>query len=280
MEKVTMWGLLKSDEEQVRNELRAGKTSNRSREICKKLLSDELGSMLLRYNAAYIGDKSRQIVADCITATARDELDLLMTGAIEKKTERRKKTTNGAFDLLIAVILCVVAALLIERMAVVSYFCMACGILCAYVSGRVWFAAPQVSVQATVDPDLIWAVMKKTAETMDRKIEEFSNQEQIRDSHGVLLADGEDAPLDQAALNLFSDLLEARYVGNGDFALRQLSKIRPYLIKHGVTLINYSEDKDELFELLPTKGKTVTQRPAMVSGKELLIMGKAVVHME
>ena len=280
MEKTSMASLLKADEERVCNELRAGVSIEKNRESCLKLLSDELGTMLLRYNAAYGADKMRQAAADCVTATARDQLELLLAGEAEKKVSRRQQTSGGAFLLLAAVILCVATAVLITRIPVAGYICLACAGLSAYVSGRVWYKERQVTVRATLDPERVWAVMSKTAETMDRKIEDFSAQEHARESKGELTAEGEHAPMDQPALELFADLLEAKYSGSGDFALRQLKNVPPYLLKQGITLVDYSEEQEDLFELFPSKNKTATQRPAILAGDKLLMMGKATVQEE
>lgn len=280
METTSMSGLLQADGERVRNELRAGVNIEKNRESCLKLLSDELGTMLLRYNAAYGADSMRQAVADCVTATARDQLELLLTGEAEKKASHRQQTAGGAYGLLAAVLLCVAAAVLLTRIPIAGYICLACAVLSAYISGRVWYKERQVDVRATLDPERVWDVFSKTAETMDRKIEDFSAQDWIRESKGDLTAHGENAALDRAALELFAGLLEAEYTGSGDFALRQLRKVPPYLTGQGVTLVDYSQEREDLFELFPSKKRTATQRPAILEGNDLLMMGKATVQEE
>lgn len=274
MEKTSMTSLLQADEERVRNELRANVRIEKNRENCLKLLSDELGTMLLRYNAAYGADRERQAIADCVMATARDQLELLLAGDAEKEASRRQPAAGGAYALLLAVILGVAAAVLMPRIPMAGYICLACAALSAYVSGRVWYKERQVTVRATLDPERVWAVLSRTAETMDRKIEEFS----AREGEGERTAGSGDRPMDPAALELFADLLEAKYSGSGDFALRKLKNITPYLLKQGVTLVDYSEEREELFELFPSRNKTATQRPAVLKGNELLLMGKATVQ--
>ena len=73
----------------------------------------------------------------------------------------------------------------------------------------------------------------------------------------------------------YLDRLEALYAGNGAFALRQLGKLPAYLEKRGVELAEYSEETAELFELLPSRNQTMTQRPALLAGEKLLLSGKA-----
>lgn len=274
----SMSGLLRADEERVRNELRAAVSIEKSRESCLQLLREELGALLLRYNAACGADKVRQAAADCATATARDQLELLLAGEAETKTSRRQQTPGGAYCLLAAVALVAAAVALLSRIPIAGYACLAGALVSAYLSGRVWYKERQVTVRATLDPERVWAVMSRTAETMDRKIEELSAQaraQERREKQG----DG-GAPLDQAALALFADLLEAKYAGSGELALRQLKKIPPYLDGQGVTLVDYSEEREDLFELFPSKNRTATQRPAILAGNELLMMGKATVREE
>lgn len=280
MEKTSMSNLLKADEERVRNELRASVSIEKNRENCLKLLNDELGTMLLHYNAAYGADRMRQAVADCVTATAREQLELLLAAEAEKETSRRQQAPGGAYGLLLAVLLCVTAVVLITRIPMAGYICLACAVLSAYISGRVWYKERQVTVRATLDPERVWTVMSKTAETMDRKIEDFSAQNHVREGKVELTAGSGDTHLDQEALKLFADLLEAKYVDSGDFALRQLKNVPTYLTRQGITLVDYSEEQEDLFELFPSKNKTATQRPALLVGNELLMMGKATVQKE
>ena len=68
MEQTTMQSLLASDEERLRNTLRAGQSVDQSRELGVRTLSDELGALLLRYNASCVDDPERQAVADAMTA--------------------------------------------------------------------------------------------------------------------------------------------------------------------------------------------------------------------
>ena len=65
------------------------------------------------------------------------------------------------------------------------------------------------------------------------------------------------------------------YAENGEYALRQLRKLLPLLRQMGIETVNYSPETRELFELLPTKRESSTQRPALVCGDKLLLPGKA-----
>ena len=83
------------------------------------------------------------------------------------------------------------------------------------------------------------------------------------------------AALDEASLKLVGSLLEALYADNGDFALRQLKQLRPWLNRHGIELKDYGPETAELFELLPSKKTSATLRPALVAGEKLLLVGRA-----
>ena len=88
------------------------------------------------------------------------------------------------------------------------------------------------------------------------------------------------APVSQEELLLLGDLLEALYSQNGEYALRQLKKIRPYLQHKGIEWKEYDKENAELFELLPTKKEASTLRPALVSGDKLLLPGRAAEHVD
>ena len=105
MEQTSMLELLQADEDALRKTLRANRSVDKSREAVAETLREELGTMLLRYNAACAEDRTRQAVADGLTATARDALDLLLAGGIERETPRRR-VNAWAVVLLLAALLC------------------------------------------------------------------------------------------------------------------------------------------------------------------------------
>ncbi|MBR6839892.1 MAG: hypothetical protein IKM82_04810, partial [Oscillospiraceae bacterium] len=80
---------------------------------------------------------------------------------------------------------------------------------------------------------------------------------------------------DPEALQLFGDLLEGLYSGNGDFALRQLRKLQPWLASKGIETRDYAPDTAEMFDLLPTRSTPATLRPALLTEGKLLTTGKA-----
>ena len=278
MEQASMQALLQADEERLRHTLRANDSIEKSREHSLDTLSEELGNLLLRYNAACGADRMRQALADCVTATARDSLALLKAAGAEKETARRESSGWAMLLLLVAVIAAAASVLLGETMRLISIGCAAAAVIAAFAAGRLWFHRQAVTVRPTLDPETLWLGMKRTSETMDRKIDAFceraSEWAQEREA-----SNGGDA-LDEETLRLFGDLLEALYADNGDFALRQLKKIRPCLRALGIETVDYAGENADLFELFPSKRPGVTLRPALRAGDRLLLAGRATEQAE
>ena len=273
MEKTSMQALLQADEERLRNTLRANDSIEKSREHSLDTLNEEFGNLLLRYNAACGSDRMRQALADCVTATARDSLALLKAAGAEKETPRRESSGWAMLLLLVAVIAAAAGVLLLESIRLAGILCAAAAVIAAFAAGRLWFRRQEVTVRPTLDPDALWLGVKRTGETMDLKIDAFCERAaewaQEREK-----ADAGEA-LDEDTLRLFGDLLEALYAENGDFALRQLKKIRPCLRALGIEPVDFDGDNADLFELFPSKKPGVTLRPALQAGDRLLLAGRA-----
>lgn len=279
MEQTTMQALLAADEERVRNTLCAGQTVDKSREIGLKTLSDELGALLLRYNAAYVDEPERQAAAAAMTATARDGLDLLLAGKTELTPGKRQLRAGAPWLLLLAVGCAAAGVWLLPRIEPAAWGCLALSVLAAFLSGRLWSKQGAAQAVSTLDPERMWQTLKKTAETMDRRLEEICDLLRAREEQRQA-ADGDRPPLEPEELELLSQLLEALYTADGEFALRQLKRLRPYLRDKGLELADYSPETAELFELLPSRRETATLRPALLYGKKLLMTGRAAAPLD
>ena len=271
-ETTTMQSLLEADEERLLRTLQANERVDKNRDLFAETVNEELGSLLLRYNAACSPDRMRQALAESLTATARDCLAMLKAGGAEKEESRREMSAWASLLLLLSVAAAAAAVLLIDRMRLVALACAAGAVIAAFLAGRFWFRKREVRVRATLDPDKVWMTVKRTGETMDRKIDEFC--ERAAEWTASQTAPGADT-LGQEELQLFGDLLEALYAENGDFALRQLRKIRPCLRELGVETVDYSSDSADLFEVFPSKTPGLTLRPALTAGERLLLSGRA-----
>ncbi|MBQ9250048.1 MAG: hypothetical protein IJ179_06745 [Oscillospiraceae bacterium] len=280
MEAVTMSGLLKADEEKLRSELKADALYDKDRKQSAVRLDEAFSKILLRYNAACTDDPMRQALADCQTAAVRDMLALLTAGTAQKEISKRRFRTGALITLLLAVIFGLVAALLIKEYYLVGCALVAAAALCAFLAGRLWYGEREVRVRAGLDPEVVWRTLKKTAETVDRKAAEFLDLSKGWQQEAVEAVSADGPALDGESLKLVGDLLEALYAENGDYALRQLRQLLPWLRRQGIEVVNYSADSAELFELLPTKKAAATQRPALVSDGKLLLVGRATEHID
>ena len=278
MEQTSMQALLQADEERLRHTLRANDSIEKSREHSVETLGEELGDLLLRYNAACGADRMRQALADCVTATARDSLALLKAAGAEKETARRESSGWAMLLLLIAVAAAAASILLGETMRLAAIGCAAAAVIAAFAAGRLWFHRQEVSVRPTLDPEALWLGLKRTSETMDQKIDAFCERASEWAQAQEKANSGE--ALDEETIRLFGDLLEALYADNGDFALRQLKKVRPCLRALGVETVDYSGENAELFELFPSKRPGLTLRPALRAGERLLLAGRATEQAE
>ena len=275
-----MSGLLKADEEKLRSELKADALYDKDRKQSAVRLDEAFSKILLRYNAACTDDPMRQALADCQTAAVRDMLALLTAGTAQKEISKRRFRTGALITLLLAVIFGLVAALLIKEYYLVGCALMAAAALSAFLAGRLWYGEREVRVRAGLDPDVVWRTLKKTTETVDRKTAEFLDLSRGWQQEAAEATPADGPALDGESLKLVGDLLEALYAGNGDYALRQLRQLTPWLRRQGVEVVDYGADSAELFELLPTKKAAATQRPALVADGKLLLVGRATEHID
>ena len=275
-----MSGLLKADEEKLRSELKADALYDKDRKQSAVRLDEAFSKILLRYNAACTDDPMRQALADCQTAAVRDMLALLTAGTAQKEISKRRFRTGALITLLLAVIFGLVAALLIKEYYLVGCALMAAAALSAFLAGRLWYGEREVRVRAGLDPDVVWRTLKKTTETVDRKTAEFLDLSRGWQQEAAEAAPADGPALDGESLKLVGDLLEALYADNGDYALRQLRQLTPWLRRQGVEVVDYGADSAELIELLPTKKATATPRPALVADGKLLLVGRATEHID
>ncbi len=272
-----MQALLAADEEKVTNTLRANITVDKSRERCVETLRGELGDMILRYNADCSDDVLRQAVADSMASAVRDSMEFLLAGAMETKKGEKKARAGAPLLLILAIAVCAAGIFLLREQMVTEYAvygCLAAAVLLAFIAGRIWFKDREVAARLSLDPDAVWYTMQRTAETMDRKLREFSERAKALEEKNAE-AEGDTPPLTQEELTLFGDMLESLYAESGEYALRQIKKVVPYLKERGIELVDYDRNCRELFELFPTKNAAATLRPAILWNSKLLLIGRA-----
>ena len=280
MDSVNMSSLLLAEEDKIRTELKADSAIDQNRRQSVDRLNEVLDAVLLRYSAANAGAPKRQALADCQAAAVRDMLGLLLAGTARKEIEKRRFRVGGVICLLLAVIFGLISALLIRDYYLPGCILMGAAVLFGFLAGRLWYGEREVRVHAELDADVVWKTLKKAMETMDRKSEEYLAQEETWLREQKDTSSPASASRDSETLRLLGDLLEALYADNGDYALRQLKKLLPWLRQQGIEAVDYSPEAADLFELLPTKRASATQRPALVSGETLLLAGRATEHVD
>ena len=277
METVTMEQLLKAEEEKIRGEIRADTTIDQDRTQSVSRLKETLAQVLLRYNAANSGNQTRQAIADSMTAALQDSCSFLLAGTAEKEISSRPLRAAAIISLLCSIICCLSSLLLFgQKMSfLIGCILMVLAIFLAFLSGRLWYGEREVQVRTGLDGDTVWKTLRKTSATMDRKIDRLCELEDARIQEARNSAGKTSQKISAEELNLLGDLLEGLYSENGEFSLRQLRKIKPYLQRQGIELEDYAANNAELFEILPSKKGAATLRPALLEGETLLLAGKA-----
>ena len=277
METVTMEQLLKAEEEKIRGEIRADTTIDQDRTQSVSRLKETLAQVLLRYNAANSGNQTRQAIADSMTAAIQDACGFLLAGTAEKEISKRPLRAGAIISLLCSIICCLSSLLLFGQKLSFLFGCilMVLAIFLAFLSGRLWYGEREVQVRTGLDDDTVWKTLRKTSATMDRKIDRLCELEDARIQEARNSAGETRQKISAEELNLLGDLLEGLYSENGEFSLRQLRKIKPYLQRQGIELEDYVANNSEFFEILPSKKGAATLRPALLEGETLLLAGKA-----
>ena len=277
METVTMEQLLKAEEEKIRGEIRADITVDQDRGQSVLRLKETLAQVLLRYNAANSGNQTRQAIADSMTAALQDSCSFLLAGTAEKEISSRPLRAAAIISLLCSIICCLSSLLLFGQKMSFLFGCilMVLAIFLAFLSGRLWYGEREVQVRTGLDDDTVWKTLRKTSATMDRKIDRLCELEDARIQEARNSAGETRQKISAEELNLLGDLLEGLYSENGEFSLRQLRKIKPYLQRQGIELEDYAANNAEFFEILPSKKGAATLRPALLEGETLLLAGKA-----
>ena len=277
METVTMEQLLKAEEEKIRGEIRADTTIDQDRTQSVSRLKETLAQVLLRYNAANSGNQTRQAIADSMTAAIQDACGFLLASTAEKEISKRPLRAGAIISLLCSIICCLSSLLLFGQKLSFLFGCilMVLAIFLAFLSGRLWYGEREVQVRTGLDDNTVWKTLRKTSATMDRKIDRLCELEDARIQEARNSAGETRQKISAEELNLLGDLLEGLYSENGEFSLRQLRKIKPYLQRQGIELEDYAANNAEFFEILPSKKGAATLRPALLEGETLLLAGKA-----
>lgn len=288
--------------EKDKEKLIDGLTQAGTPEKAGRLVEEELDRLLARYNEQCESERGRESSAYMLQ-TARAAVPMIGTSGEPKVWEYSAGGTAGTAPvkapvpvksriLLIAGLICAVisvvlplgvSSLLHIASLPASIIFLACSLLAAYGAG-ITRRAPEGNVQAQrkqmvevpVDAGKIYRCLRAIILSVDQTLNDIHLSEEWDKTHGSpsALPGGSGEP-DGAELAMLSDLLEAAYSGDGEFALEKLSGIRYYLYKKQIEVIDYSKDTAGMFDIMPAKGKASTMRPALVYQGRLLRKGIA-----
>ena len=287
---MSMLEFLENDKEQFTTELEKAKSPEKAREVLEK----ELDRLLYRYNSQDISEKSRTAAADMISA-ARMAVPLVDSVGQTKVWEREQAGAAGSPGMktgeiiAIAVGIAVTAAgfvinvlpggiLTSAAKGAVSLILTVLGAGLLYLSGRMHGGKAKASsrreqfAENFVDPGKIYRSLRSVILIIDQNLEKGVASERWESLEQNNLSPEEVIP--EADTLLLSDLLEALYSKDGEFALDKLEELRYYLHGREIEIVDYSEETASWFDMMPGRTR-VTLRPALLYRGKLLRKGLA-----
>ncbi|MBQ9015797.1 MAG: hypothetical protein IJ109_06710 [Firmicutes bacterium] len=281
--------LLERNKENLLTELAASKAADKA----VRILENELDRLLLTYNEQCADDRQRSAAANLLQAI-RLSLPLIDSAGETKiwETETEHGSKGRISPLLF---LFLIAALVLCGLGLLPFLLpqweagkspelikplslLLGGLVCAALGGtfcrRIGSTQPRYrrQVEVRTDPGKIYRTFRNAILAADQSLEEIRAMDRWdkRDQAGSI--DGR--PVSPAQLELFSDLLEAEYLQDPEFALEKISQIRYYLHSQQIEAVDYTEDTQPFFNMMP--GQTArTIRPALVADGKLLCRGIA-----
>ena len=267
-----------------------------------KVLESELDRLLYQYNEAAEEERLRS-AASAMTETAKISLAYLNSMGEPKIWERYEDEnpdapTKKPIPVFAWILLLVGAALPFAALVLAAqvpdgtfrfvgspwtFGLTGGGAAMLLIAGLLMHRKPipkkQTKIRQTelsVDAEKTWRALRAVVLSMDRNLEETASQinwerREKTETEGT-------AQLPAPEIDFFSELLEAGYSGDGDFALERLGTVKFFLHKNGVEAVEWSPENDEMFDRLPA-AESGTIRPALVSEGRLLKKGLAAAKM-
>ena len=267
--------------EQDREKLIAGLENARTPEKAAEILKTHTEKTLYQFNEKEVDDRIREEAAymlqvagassgfaDCVKETRifeRSDAD----GQKVKQKQKLPLILSGG-GLALAALLMMVLFSEKTRPAVVflSIIFLAAALLLLFlagkgvrVPGRKTNEPPERHTEHVVDAQKLYRNLHSIYMMIDVNLEEIRAEKAFavrKDENGE---EREDLSGDE--LMLLSDLLEASYSGDGAYALEMLSNIRYYLHQRQISLVDYTAETADLFDVMPSK-EIATMRPALV----------------
>lgn len=119
-----------------------------------------------------------------------------------------------------------------------------------------------------MDPGALFAMVEGSLRAIDRDMEALD----------ALLPPEEAGGAQPDVLDLMALLIEKSRNGTEAISPEVMSAVEGYLVRQGITLVDYTDRNAPLFQTLPTQRETKTLVPAMLQGDRLARGGMAVVN--
>ena len=130
----------------------------------------------------------------------------------------------------------------------------------------------QHHVEICVDSEKLYRSYRAAILSVDQSLDEIRAQERWNKREEAGTIDGR--PVTTPEIDLFADLLAASYSGDPEYALEKIDDIRYYLHKQQIETVDYSEETERYFDLMPGIAAG-TIRPALIADGKLLKKGLA-----
>ena len=289
---MNMTETLEKDKDHLVTELAAAGTAEKA----VKILERETDKLLLVHNERCSSDIARDTAAYIMQAV-RLSIPLIDSTGNTKVWERgssedgkpsRRITIALIFMLIAGVVLCAFGLiplimiavseadpssrtdLITRSISVVMGICVL--FLAGSVNGRPREKAKEYHVEIHVDADRLYRYYRTVILSVDQSLDEVKAAEEYSKREQAGNIDGR--PATTPEIELFSDLLAASYSEDPEYALEKISEIKYYLHKQQIEVVDYSEDTQQFFDLMPGVKKG-TIRPAMVADGKLMKKGLA-----
>ena len=289
--KMNMTETLEKDKDHLVTELAAAGTAEKA----VKILERETDKLLLVHNERCSSDAARDTAAFIMQAV-RLSLPLIDSTGKTKVWERgaedgktpRKVSVAVIFMLIAGIVLCAFGLiplimlamseadassrtdLITRSVSVVMGICVL--FLAGSVNGRPRERSSEYHVEIHVDADRLYRYYRTVILSVDQSLDEVRNAEEYSRREQAGNIDGR--PATTPELELFSDLLAASYSEDPEYALEKISEIKYYLHRQQIEVVDYSEETQQFFDLMPGVKKG-TIRPALVADGILMKKGLA-----
>ena len=285
-----MLEFLEKDREKLINDLTLAKTPEKA----GKIIEGEMDRLLYSYNEECTEAEGRD-AASYMLQTMRTSAPLVDSIGEARLWERdgdmlsgdEKHISKGSVLLFLIGIAASVLAILMgldDRLGSLNvlgewtkFIALAIGALALFLSGFFAGRPPKAKgeklkqTELIIDPDKIYRSIRNTILTVDRSLDQVISDARGKGSGTKVV---EESGVDNAQIELFSNLLEALYSEDGDMALSKMAGVKFYLHKKGIDVIDYSDETAGYFDVMPSPDKE-TVRPALMLNGELLKKGLA-----